>query len=88
MTITKGGDIKKMNMLSIILISCLFALIIGFIFMIVYFVGETFGFAPDITLGNMKWFTSGEGVILYTTMLLLSIFIGSIIILCLLRRYS
>jgi len=88
MTITKGGNIKKMNVFSIILISGLFALIIGFIFMIIYWLGETFGFAPDITLGNMKWFTSGEGVILYTTMLLLSIFLGSFIVLYLLRRYS
>jgi len=88
MTITKGGNIKKMNMFSIILISGLFALIIGFMFMVIYYLGETFGFAPDITLGNMELFTSGEGAILYAMVLLFSIFLGSIIVLSLLRKYS
>ncbi|KKN01884.1 hypothetical protein LCGC14_1123360 [marine sediment metagenome] len=88
MSIAKGGNIKKMKIFTIALISGLFTLIIGFMFMIIYWIGEQFGFAPVITLGTLEWFTSGEGIILFAVILMASIFIGSFIVLYMIKRFS
>ncbi len=88
MSIMKSGSFKKMKIMTIILISGLFTLFIGFMFMLLYFLGEQFGVAPIITLGELEWFTSGESIILFTTILLSSIFIGSFIVLYMLKRYT
>ena len=88
MSITKRGHIKKISTLSIVLISGFFTLIIGFMFMTIYWIAEITGVAPVIQLGELSWATSGEGVIIFTILLMLSIFLGSIVVLYLLRRYS
>ena len=88
MSIAKGGNIKKMKMVTIVMISGFFSIIVSFIFMIVYFLGEQFGFAAVITLGTIEGFFAGEGVIIFVVILLGSVFLGSFIVLYLLKRFS
>lgn len=88
MSVVKQGNIKKMNNFSIVLISGLLTLIIGSFFMVLYWIGEQFDFAPVITLLPTSWLTTGEAVIMYIILLFTSIFIGSFIVLHLLKRFS
>lgn len=77
---------KNIKTINIAGISGLLTLIIGFTFMIVYFLGERFGFAPIITLGAVEWLSSGEAVIIFMVILLASVFIGSFIVLNLIKK--
>ena len=79
------GNAKKSNNLLIVLISGLLTLIIGFIFMVIYYIGEQLGFAGVITLAPTDML-SGEGVVVYITVLLGSIFLGSFKVLYLVKR--
>lgn len=88
MSVIKSNSFKKMKTGTILLISSLITLIVGFVFMITYWLGEVLGIAPVITLGSLDWFTSGEGVLLFTTFLLTSIFLGSFLVLYLLKKIS
>jgi hypothetical protein len=84
----KKGNFKKFGLLSILLVSSILTLFIGFTFMIVYWMGEQFGFAPVITLGTLGGFTSGEVVIIYVMILMGCIFLGSFLVLYLLKRHG
>jgi len=88
MSIVKRGNIRKMSLFSIGLISGLLTAIIAILFMIVYFLGERFGFTGVISIGVIDGFLSGEGIIMFIVVLLGSIFLGSLIVLCLLKRYG
>lgn len=88
MSLTKKGNIKKMNIFTIVLLSGLFTLIIGSLFMILYWLGEISGITPKIYLGELSWATAGESVIIYTVGLMVSIFLGSFIVIYLLKRFG
>ncbi|KKN12350.1 hypothetical protein LCGC14_1017290 [marine sediment metagenome] len=86
MSIVKRGNIRGMNLFSIGLISGLFTAIIAILFMIIYFLGERFGFTGVITLGTIDGFFAGESIIMFIIVLLGSIFLGSFLVLLLIRR--
>ncbi len=86
MSIVKRGNIKKMNLFSIGLIAGLLTAIIAILFMIVYFLGERFGFAGVIMIGTIDGFFAGEGIIMFIIVLLGSIFLGSFLVLLLIRK--
>lgn len=77
-----------MSNFSIILISGFFTIIISITFMIIYYLGEQFNFAPVITLSPISWLTTGEAVIMYVILLSLSIFIGSFIVLHIIKKHG
>lgn len=84
MSLTKGNA-KKPNNLFIVMISGLLTLIIGFIFMIIYYIGEQVGFAGVITLLPTEF---GETIMVFITVLLGSIFIGSFMVLYLIKKFN
>jgi len=55
------------------------------IFAIVQFLGETFGFLPVIQLSDLGWGLSGDPIILFIIGFLSSIFLGTTLVLFLLR---
>ncbi|KKL62516.1 hypothetical protein LCGC14_2184420 [marine sediment metagenome] len=86
MSMVKKGNIKKMNLFSIGLVSGLFTAIIAILFMIVYFLGERFGFTGVITLGAIDGFFAGESIIMFIIVLLGSIFVGSFMVLYFIKK--
>ena len=77
---------KRLTPVRIILISSFLTLIVGFTFVIIQFLGEYFGFLPVIQLGNLSWGASGDAIIIFVIGLLLSVFIGSFLVLFLMRN--
>ena len=87
---SKRGKSKgktKLSLFRIILISSFFVLIVGITFAIIQFIGETFGFLPVIQIDSLSWGQSGDPIILFIIGLLSSIFIGSIVVLLLIRNH-
>jgi len=85
---SKKSQYRKKSTLSlfrIILISSFLTLTVGMIFAIVQFLGETFGFLPVIQLGNLRWGLSGDPIIIFIIGLLSTVFLGSVLVLVLLR---
>ena len=84
---SKGKTKPKLSLFKIILISSFFVLIVGITFAIIQFIGETFGFLPVIQIDSLSWGQSGDPIILFIIGLLSSIFIGSIVVLLLIRNH-
>ena len=77
---------RKKQIVKIILISSFLTLIVGFTFAIIQFLGESFGFIPEIQLGSLSWGRSGDVIIIFVIGLLSSIFIGSFLVLFLMKN--
>ncbi|KKN47257.1 hypothetical protein LCGC14_0664780 [marine sediment metagenome] len=77
MTKKKG---RKVNGTKLILLAGFLTITTGLIFAIVFFLGETFGFLPTITLGTLPFGQSGDPTIFFIVGFMGSMFIGSIII--------
>ena len=77
---------SEMSYVSMVLIAGFSAMIIGIIFNVIYFLGERFGFTGVITLGEIDGFFAGEGIILFVIVLLGSIFLGSFLVLAIIRK--
>lgn len=80
------GTKPKLPLVNIILISSFLTLIVGITFAIIQFIGETFGLIPEIQLGILSWGRSGDTIIIFVIGLLSSIFIGSFLVLFLMRN--
>ncbi|KKN01757.1 hypothetical protein LCGC14_1124540 [marine sediment metagenome] len=83
---TTASQKRKKSIARIILISSFLTLIVGFIFAIIQFLGESFGFIPEIQLGTLSWGRSGDVIIIFVIGLLSSVFIGSFLVLFLMRN--
>ena len=70
----------------IILIAGLSTLFIGATFAIIQFLGESYGFSPIINLGALGWGESGDAIIVIVIIFLSSIFIGTILVLSIIRK--
>ena len=77
---------KKLTPVRIMLISSLLTLIVGFTFTIIQFLGEQFGLLPVIYLGDISWGASGDAIIIFVIVLLSSVFMGSFLVLFLMRN--
>ena len=80
---TKKSEISSTG---IILIAGLSTLIIGIVFAIIQFLGERYGFSPIINLGVLGWGESGDAIIVIVIIFLSSIFIGTILVLSIIRK--
>lgn len=83
---SQKGKKPKLSLVRIILISSFLTLIVGFTFAIIQFLGETFGFIPEIQLGTLSWGRSGDVIIIFVIGLLSSVFIGSFLVLFLMKN--
>ena len=70
----------------IVLISSFLALIVGITFAIIQFLGEMIGVIPEIQIGSLSWGRSGDPIIIFVIGLLSSVFIGSLLVLFLIRN--
>lgn len=78
---------SKLTPFKIILIASFFTLIVGITFAIVQFVGEYFGVFPLLSVGELSWgFGIGDSIIIFVVALLSSVFIGSIIVLFIIKN--
>lgn len=77
---------SKLTIYRIVLISSFSVLIIGITFTLIQFLGETFGFLPPLQLGDLNWGLSGDPIIVFVIGFLFSIFIGSIVVLLVIRN--
>jgi hypothetical protein len=82
----KRNKKTKLTPVRIILISSFLALVIGVTFAIFQFIGEYFGFFPVISIGTLDWGYTGDPIIVYVVGLLTSIFIGSIVVMFIVRN--
>ena len=83
---TTASQKRKKSIVRIILISSFLTLIVGFTFAIIQFLGESFGFIPEIQLGALSWGRSGDVIIIFVIGLLSSVFIGSFLVLILMKN--
>jgi len=86
---SKKNSSQKMRRLTpvrIVLISSFLALIVGMTFAIIQFLGEMFGVIPEIQVGSLSWGRSGDPIIIFVVGLLSSVFIGSLLVLFIIRN--
>lgn len=77
---------RNLSPVRIVLISSFLALIVGITFAIIQFLGEMFGIIPEIQIGSLSWGRSGDPIIIFVVGLLSSVFIGSLLVLFLVRN--
>ena len=61
-------------------------MIIGFIFSVIFFVGETYGFLPTIVLEDLVLEKVGDNIILFVIVLMGSVFLGSLLVFLMIRK--
>ena len=81
----KNKKNKKSNV-RIILYSSFLAMLVGFIFAILFYIGESFNFLPVIMLGDLPFGRSGDTIIIFTIALTGSVFISSLILFHLIKK--
>ena len=86
-SIVKGRRKEPITIIMIVAFSALFAFVIGGIFLIFQTAGEYFGFSPVISVGTLPFGESGDHIVIYLTLVLFSLFVGSFFTLLLIRKY-
>ena len=76
----------KLSTFNIIMISSMLTLIIGVIFAVIQYVGETTGVLPIMNLGELDWGMDGDVIIIFIIGFMISIFIGSTLVLYSIRK--
>lgn len=86
-SVVKGRKKEPITIIMIVAFSALFAFIIGGTFLMFQTLGEVYGFSPVISVGTLPFGESGDHIVIYFTLVLFSLFIGSFVTLLLIRQY-
>lgn len=77
---------ERLPPIKIILLSSFLALIVGILFAIIQYVGETIGVLPIIYVRLLNWGHPGDSIIAFAIGFLSSVFIGSMFVLFIIRK--